>query len=70
MNVANAKVNEMNIKLKDKGKQIVSPIVGSAADMNQAVSILEKQGVQQRRHSKGAVCARFLPQALLDDQNP
>ena len=30
MNVANDKVNEMNIKLKDKGKQIVSPIVGSA----------------------------------------
>ena len=30
MNVANDKVNEMNIKLKNKGKQIVSPIVGSA----------------------------------------
>ena len=70
MNVANAKVNEMNIKLKDKGKQIVSPIVGSTEDMNQAVSILEKQGVSKGRHSKRAVCTCFLPQALLDDQNP
>ncbi|MDA7986588.1 MAG: hypothetical protein MPI81_07095, partial [Synechococcus sp. H1_metabat_bins_2.tsv.006] len=53
MNVANDKVNEMNIKLKDKGKQIVSPIVGSAADMNQAVSILEKQGVSKEDIQKG-----------------
>ena len=70
MNVANDKVNEMNIKLKDKGKQIVSPIVGSAADMNQAVSILEKQGVSKEDIQKGLSVPVFFHKPFLTIKTP
>ena len=70
MNVANDKVNEMNIKLKDKGKQIVSPIVGSATDMNQAVSILEKQGVSKEDIQKGLSVPVFFHKPFLTIKTP
>jgi len=70
MNLANEKVNEMNIKLKDKGKQIVSPIVGSAEDMNQAVAILQKQGVSKEDIQKGLSVPVFFHKPFLTIKTP
>ena len=66
MNVANDKVNEMNIKLKESGKQIVTPVVGSKSDMDQAISILEKQGVSKADIQNGLSIPVFFHKPFLD----
>ena len=70
MNVANAKVNEMNIKLKESGKQIVTPVVGSKADMDQAVAILQKQGVSKEDIQKGLSIPVFFHKPFLTIKTP
>ena len=70
MNVANDKVNVMNGKLKESGKQIVTPVVGSKADMDQAVAILEKQGVSKADIQKGLSIPVFFHKPFLTIKTP
>ena len=70
MNAANDRVNQMNIKLKETGKQIVTPIVGSSEDMNQAVAILEKQGVSKEDIQKGLSVPVFFHKPFLTIKTP
>ncbi|OUW30179.1 MAG: hypothetical protein CBD29_00520 [Synechococcus sp. TMED169] len=70
MNTANERVNQMNIKLKETGKQIVTPVVGSKADMDQAVAILEKQGVSKADIQKGLSIPVFFHKPFLTIKTP
>ena len=70
MNVANDRVNAMNEKLKSAGKQIVTPVVSSQEDLDQAAALLRKQGVSQEEIAKGLSIPVFFHQPFLTVKTP
>lgn len=70
LNVMNAKVADLNKQLKDKGKTLVAPVVGSDADRQQAVSLLKAQGVSEKQIDEGLRVPVFFTTPLLSIQSP
>ena len=70
MNVANDRVNAMNEKLKSAGKQIITPVVGAKADLEQAAALLRKQGVSKEDIAKGLSIPVFFHKPFLTVKTP
>ena len=68
MNVALERVQEINKSLKDR--KLLSPVIPLPADLNQARTLLGKQGLDQKAIQEGLAVPVFFTQPLITIQTP